>query len=672
MPNRNELMSLSTIPNKKWNASSSAGVAAVMSASGRDDFSDNLRTNDIDGAKPRLQGYRFSQKESYANRSDDIEGSKPKTFYKPVNYGERLLATNDIEGSKPIPKNHFKTTRSPGNPLDPQYKLPTVEQRAVTPPKFIRNNMAVDDIDKAQPNRYHRFLGRKTNDISDIDGASPKSSQHRTSDRPNLMDVKDINYDQRSPSAGRGYNPLDPVYETTDEYGRKIKIGAIDGSKPKALPKKRQNPSSSLNTNDIAGATSGTKGVGPAGKNRRDYRKTNDISDLAGASAGSLKKCRETTRCTNPLDPTYSLIGDQETKTHDEIAQRWQKSTTTTKPKVDTKSLSYKANESQFYGLDVNSNYTEAERAQLEKSQYRKNYANFHGIDPPKTGTSDANYFPKPRFQQTAKKQFANREVAIPRKLKEDPDFKDNLNQFYGVGRGQSPKREFERNQELFYRGPSGENGGDKKFQDVAERAEKKRLQGKGQQEEEIRYFDVQDAGYKQSVNNFYAAAGSSRGSACADGAQRVKGSYQNDVENFYGVDSGANGQIINDGRPTQFYNASMGHHDQRAKKKTQSVTRVDSRDSNYQGNQASFWGEKRMVDSRRQFQKNAEKFFEGDDSQPHDPEKFKNLNKLKWTHGKPVATQDPKYKKNAANFYGVEERRLVTPAQKMSKFIGR
>jgi len=47
----------------------------------------------------------------------------------------------------------FTTTRIGGDPLNPQYKVPVVEKRPVTPPRFVRDHMEIDDIDGARPKK---------------------------------------------------------------------------------------------------------------------------------------------------------------------------------------------------------------------------------------------------------------------------------------------------------------------------------------------------------------------------------------------------------------------------------------------------------------------------------------------------------------------------------------
>ena len=58
-----------------------------------------------------------------------------------------------------------------GDPLNPKYKLQTVEQRPITPPRFIRDSMVVD-IEGARPkkDKYVNVPTKETNKISDIEG----------------------------------------------------------------------------------------------------------------------------------------------------------------------------------------------------------------------------------------------------------------------------------------------------------------------------------------------------------------------------------------------------------------------------------------------------------------------------------------------------------------------
>ena len=56
--------------------------------------------------------------------------------------------------------------------MNPNYKLSHVEVRPATPPKFIRDAMGIDDIDRAKP-KADAMAGRKTRDpmrLDDIEG----------------------------------------------------------------------------------------------------------------------------------------------------------------------------------------------------------------------------------------------------------------------------------------------------------------------------------------------------------------------------------------------------------------------------------------------------------------------------------------------------------------------
>lgn len=52
------------------------------------------------------------------------------------------LRSDDIPGTKPQ-SHKFVTTRQPFNPLNPEYKLPQVEIRVATPPKFVRDHIDI-------------------------------------------------------------------------------------------------------------------------------------------------------------------------------------------------------------------------------------------------------------------------------------------------------------------------------------------------------------------------------------------------------------------------------------------------------------------------------------------------------------------------------------------------
>jgi hypothetical protein len=68
----------------------------------------------------------------------------------------------------------FKTNRPPQNPLCPVYKLQQVEFIAPEPLRFIRDQMAVDDIDGCKPRVEKHLASRDHYNIDDITGAKPR------------------------------------------------------------------------------------------------------------------------------------------------------------------------------------------------------------------------------------------------------------------------------------------------------------------------------------------------------------------------------------------------------------------------------------------------------------------------------------------------------------------
>ena len=65
------------------------------------------------------------------------------------------LTTKDIEKAYPT-KTGFESKRIGTNPLNPVYQLPKFEINPSTPPKFIRDNINIFDIDGTKPEIYYK------------------------------------------------------------------------------------------------------------------------------------------------------------------------------------------------------------------------------------------------------------------------------------------------------------------------------------------------------------------------------------------------------------------------------------------------------------------------------------------------------------------------------------
>ena len=113
---------------------------------------------------------------SYRNRpcffgTSDIDGAQPKRSHQRSVPGD-ILRVNDIDGASVMIKDRFLHTKRHGDPLQPNYKLPSCK---VVPPhetKFVKDPMNMDDIDGTRSTVKTIYSSRDTNKISDIEGSS--------------------------------------------------------------------------------------------------------------------------------------------------------------------------------------------------------------------------------------------------------------------------------------------------------------------------------------------------------------------------------------------------------------------------------------------------------------------------------------------------------------------
>ena len=367
----------------------------------------SLKTDDIQGAKPELTGYRYTKKPNYSYSTSDIEKSAPSRLHQPLNRPYYSLVTDDIDKAKPC-QNEFRTTRTGTNPLEPSYNLPKYSVRPYTPPKFIRDNINIDDIQGTKPETYYKSKLRDTMGVADIEGAKPVPEKQLK--KPNFYDPTDIlKGEEREQKTGT--NPLAPEYKWRDEDGKLLTIGQVEGSKPRELVKAASSPHTRhLNNSDIEGSGSGTVGLGPFQTKQRNYdRNPTNNADIDGAHASTLPKGIKTMRSTNPLDPSYKWVTEETTQ---EVKKQ--------QPKVPTDAV------------------------------YTKNAAKFWGVTPP--GSAPPAKPPVP-----------------PSRPSVNPELKSNLAKFYGASGYSTPdakKVEFENAASKFY--ASGGRSLDSKFMNVS------------------------------------------------------------------------------------------------------------------------------------------------------------------------------------------------------------
>lgn len=274
------------------------------------------RTDDIDGAQPR-------SKFVYSNPDwkEEIEGSRPqpskhhKFLNKPDSFQVR-----DIEGAK-AKKSHFRTTRCV-NPLHPEYELPSSEPIVYEEPRFIRDSFDVSDIEGTKTRVAREYETRNSYDVSDIEGTSASwAPWHKImiqkvrakygSNKIDPLHVRDIT--EQGFKSRRSVDPQRPVYFI---HGNEIRDCAR-GTAPRKLFKQSDNPFFSLHTKDIHGADGGSASVFRRLRvhERTIFRDTNKVSDISGATTGTLRRGLRSKRQTDPLQPNYRFLHGAHTPT---------------------------------------------------------------------------------------------------------------------------------------------------------------------------------------------------------------------------------------------------------------------------------------------------------------------------------------------------------------------
>jgi hypothetical protein len=391
-----------------------------------------LETSDIIGARPSLKGYEYFNKPCLAYTTQDIEKASPKPLHQKLSKPESNLQTRDIDGAFPM-KTGFQTRRIGTNPLNPVYDLPKYEVYASPPPKFIRDQINVSDIEGTKPEIYYKWGTRNTMNIEDIEGSSAKPVG--VLNKPNLMDPRDINKGE-SKVYSRSTNPLQPEYLTKDKEGQTIIIGPVEGSRPSVAIKTSQPAHSRhLDNSDIEGSGPSTKGLGPVGRKTRNYEKALvNTEDIAGARAGSLAKGISTMRQTNPLDPSY----------------KWQtEDPSPIKPvnKPAPPDEQYVKNTGKFFGLSENNSTSKSpprSQSSSRVSSFRVNANKFYAEDPGQGLSSKV-------FEKNAENFFENKGKGLGLKFDnvrnpgsinrpkpkttivdvESAEYQRNLNKFY-------------------------------------------------------------------------------------------------------------------------------------------------------------------------------------------------------------------------------------------------
>ena len=292
--NRKDLSDLSNINDKKHQ---------FKKLNTNRDWSLNLYNLDIEGSSPRKFGYFFN-KVDFTNKNSDIEKSSPKDYNQNINKISFNLTNDDIEFSKPqcVKKESKRHT----NPLQPKYIFKSPEILPITPPKFIRDAMEINDIKGSRPKK----IGNDKNLFKEpikkelIKDSWPKKPYLRKT-KYEFLDYRDVTTKNIN---HRDTNPLRPIYNWSYVDDKKS-FGPIDGNYPLVYSKYLYKKPFNLSNKDIEGSNIGSK-------NRyKKFHGTNysyNTRDINGAQSNTIARGIITTRHINPIVPKYKYLGHSE------------------------------------------------------------------------------------------------------------------------------------------------------------------------------------------------------------------------------------------------------------------------------------------------------------------------------------------------------------------------
>lgn len=288
-----------------------------------------LSTSDIPGAQASSTGpcraSRFINKPNlFDNR--DVERSSPTRLIPTVVHKDNTLnlSNTDIEGSQPQ-RHGFRTDRVT-DPNNPWYTLPSYDVAPMPVTKQLAQTNQVDDIGGARPKQLNKGKENDFYFVDDISGAKAGTTRHirkikEGKDHPLENPTHEFNHMEIFHTS-RHTNPLEPRYDIDVPPGLPAEeldaLSHIIGSQPRRVREPRQTETNllSLRTNDVPGAQSSKKILGP--DDRRQFRNPVDISDIPDAQPTLLHAAfhyKRTQRCVDPMNPAYPEL-KWKTETH--------------------------------------------------------------------------------------------------------------------------------------------------------------------------------------------------------------------------------------------------------------------------------------------------------------------------------------------------------------------
>jgi hypothetical protein len=209
----------------------------------------SLRTDEIEGAQSRP---RKAATHYFQLNTADIEGASPTPPYDPNKPAFPIMSVDDIEGAKPRIQRPLPHSQRQTNPLNPEYSLPSYEEPPPPVPPFLRDGFSNDDIPGTHSRSWQLPYGPRDNmRVADGPGSHPRKRVGKLMQSSvDRMNVRDINKDGIYKTT-RVTDPLNPVY-----FYDGGPIAATDFGRAFPRPEPRNVPTFSLQTDDIAGATS--------------------------------------------------------------------------------------------------------------------------------------------------------------------------------------------------------------------------------------------------------------------------------------------------------------------------------------------------------------------------------------------------------------------------------
>jgi hypothetical protein len=126
------------------------------------------KTSDVDGAQPSITPV-WKKPDLWDN--SDVSGAQSMKLHRSRNVENTSLKVDDIDGAQAKIRDKMLLTKRSINPMEPNYKLPSCTPAAHEEPRFLRNTLNIDDIEKARPTIPRVYDMRDPISVHDIVGA---------------------------------------------------------------------------------------------------------------------------------------------------------------------------------------------------------------------------------------------------------------------------------------------------------------------------------------------------------------------------------------------------------------------------------------------------------------------------------------------------------------------